>query len=195
MNQTEGLAYKFPDHNRQKEITRGFRQKSGAGFDNVVGAIDGLVICTLKPGLSMCRSLNCGQTNFRCHRKDKYGFNMQAICDDKLRFVWVDIRWPAATSDFMAWTTSSLCILLEDNTVAKKIIEGFTIIGDNAYVKKMYMAVPLKGVRSGYEDACNFYLSQLRITIENDQIIQNVLDLAINQLEKMKRKPKKKSFF
>jgi bilin biosynthesis protein len=27
---------------------------------------------------------------------------------------------------------------------------------------------------------------KLRITIENDQIIQNVLDLAINQLEKMK---------
>ena len=30
----------------------------------------------------------------------------------------------------------------------------------------MYIAIPLKGVRSGYEDAYNFYLSQLRITIE-----------------------------
>ena len=28
------------------------------------------------------------------------------------------------------------------------------------------MATPLKGMRSGYEDAYNFYLSQLRITIE-----------------------------
>ena len=55
---------------------------------------------------------------------------------------------------------------LEDNAVTKKIIDGFTIIGDNAYVKKAFMATPLKGIRGGYEDAYNFYLSQLRITIE-----------------------------
>ena len=47
INQTEGLAYKFPDHDHQKEIARGFRRKSGAGCDNVIGAIDGLVICTI----------------------------------------------------------------------------------------------------------------------------------------------------
>ena len=66
----------------------------------------------------------------------------------------------------MAWVTSSLCKMLEENDITKKILEGFTIIGDNAYVKTMYMATPLKGVRSGYEDGYNFYLSQLRITIE-----------------------------
>ena len=59
-----------------------------------------------------------------------------------------------------------LCYLLENNAVTKLIIDGYTFVGDNAYVKKMYMATPLKGMRSGYEDGYNFYLSQLRITIE-----------------------------
>ena len=66
----------------------------------------------------------------------------------------------------MAWVTCSLCRALEDNHLTKEILEGFTFVGDNTYVKKMFMAVPLKGVRGGYEDGYNVYLSQLRITIE-----------------------------
>ena len=80
--------------------------------------------------------------------------------------MWVEIKWPAATSDYMAWVTSCLHKLLVENSVSKKIIDGFTFVGDNAYVKKHFMATPLKGVRGGYEDVYNFYLSQLRITIE-----------------------------
>jgi len=166
INTTEGLAYHFPDHNRQREIAEGFRKKSGAGFDKIVGAIDGLIICTLMPPIQICREINCGQANFRCHRKDKYGLNLQAICDHTLRFTWVEMKWPAATSDYMAWITSSLCMMLEDNEHTKKILDGFTLIGDCAYVKKLFMAIPLKGIRGGFEDAYNFYLSQLRITIE-----------------------------
>ena len=91
---------------------------------------------------------------------------MQAICDDKLRFVWVDINWPGCSSDFIAWCTSALCQKLENNPVTKTIIDGMTLVGDNAYVKTRHMAVPMKGVTDGYDDAYNFYLSQLRITIE-----------------------------
>ena len=43
INQTEGLAYKFPNHDRQKEIAQGFRSKSGPGFDNITGAINSQV--------------------------------------------------------------------------------------------------------------------------------------------------------
>jgi hypothetical protein len=31
-----------------------------------------------------------------------------------------------------------------------------TFVGDNAYIKKKYMAVPLKGQQMGYKDAYNF---------------------------------------
>ncbi|KAL3767702.1 hypothetical protein ACHAW5_007466 [Stephanodiscus triporus] len=77
---------------------------------------------------------------------------------------WIEMKWPAATSDYMAWITSSLVLKLENDI--DMIIEGGTIVGGCAYVKKLYMATPLKGFLGGYEDAYNFYLSQLRIMIE-----------------------------
>ena len=91
---------------------------------------------------------------------------MQAICDHKLRLIWADIRWPGASSDYMAWTTSKLCFDLENNETSNLLLKGMTLVGDNAYVKKLYMAIPLKGMQNGYNDAYNFYMSQLRITIE-----------------------------
>lgn len=106
------------------------------------------------------------QTNFRCHRKDKYGLNLQAICDHNLKFIWAEMKWPAATSDYMAWVTTSLNLSLENNIDTNIILDGYTLVGDCAYVKSTFMATPLKGRRSGHEDAYNFYLSQLRITIE-----------------------------
>ena len=161
INTSDGLVYHFPNHDKQKEIADGFLAKSGAGFSNVIGAIDGLVICILKPCLVICGEIECGQTNFRCHRKDKYGLNLQAICDHKLRIFWAEIKWPAATSDYMAWFTSSLYRALEDNAATKKIVDGFTIIGDNAYVKKAFMATLTEGYPWWIRGCIYFYLSQL----------------------------------
>jgi hypothetical protein len=78
--------------------------------------------------------MNCGQANFRCHLKDKYGLNLRAICDHNLKFWWVEMKWPVATSNYMARVTSSLNIELENNV--GKLIEGGTLVGNCAYVKK-----------------------------------------------------------
>lgn len=166
VNKTQGMSFSFPDAEGQRKIANGFLRKSGAKFDKVVGAIDGLLIWMTKPSFAFCRKVNVGEANWRCHRKDKFGFNMQAICDHNLKFTWINMDWPGATSDYMAWVTSDLCRAMEHNDVTKIILPGYTLVGDNAYVKKRYMSVPLKGKQSGYNDAYNFYLSQLRITIE-----------------------------
>ena len=101
-----------------------------------------------------------------CSRKDKYGLNMQAMCDHHLRFTWIDIRWPGISSDYMAWVTSKLCDTLEKNPLSI-LLDGITIIGDAAYVKSHYMATPFKST-AGDESKCayNFYHSQLRVSIE-----------------------------
>ena len=158
----------FPDYNEQQGIANGFRKKSGADFGTVIGAIDGILIWILKPLFSECKLANCGEASFNCSRKDKYGLNMQAICDDELRFIFIDMCWPGSTADYMAWVTSCLCLDIELSltSVLPKIKKGLTLIGDNAYVKTEYMAVPIKGVKTEVEDAYNFYQSQLRITIE-----------------------------
>ena len=166
VNDTQEFRYTFPDHAKQKEKAQAFSQKCKAGFNMVIGAIDGLLIWTLMPPLSVCRFLNVGQANFRCHRKDKFGFNMQAICDHNLKFYWVNVKWPGATSDYMAWVTSRLCNLLENNTTMKLLVAGITLVGDNAYVKRKYMAIPLRGNQTGWKVGYNFSVSQICITIE-----------------------------
>jgi hypothetical protein len=97
---------------------------------------------------------------FDATEKNKNGLNFQGICDHKSRFFWVKMKWPAATNDYMAWVTSGLHHALENNEVTRKILEGFTIIGDNAYVKRNFMATPLRGVHGGYQDAHNYYLTE-----------------------------------
>ena len=72
------------------------------------------------------------------------------------RFRWIDINWPGATSDYMAWVTSEFCNSLEEE-LGTIFAKGMTLSGDNAYVKRLYMAIPLRGTRGGYEDAYNFY--------------------------------------
>jgi hypothetical protein len=81
------LAINFTTLNEQLTISRGFKAMSSAGFDKVIGAIDGILIWTHKPSKKECVETICGEKSFLCHRKDKLGMNMQAICDDKLRFL------------------------------------------------------------------------------------------------------------
>lgn len=167
INKCTELAFQFPTHDEQKKIAKGFQNRSFAGFDCVVGAIDGILIWTKKPSLNECRQMKCGESQFKCTRKDKFGLNMQAICDHDLKFLWVDLNWPGVASDFMAWCTSSLCQDLENNTESNILLPGMTLVGDSAYVKASHMAVPVKGGElDGFSDAYNFYQSQLRITIE-----------------------------
>jgi hypothetical protein len=126
INVTAKLKYQVPDHEQQREIAAGFCAQSEAGFDSVVGAIDGLVVCTIMLTLSECKHMNCGQANFRCHQKDKYGLNLQAICEHNLKFWGVEMKWSAATSNYMAWVTLSLNIELENN-VGKFIREVLSL--------------------------------------------------------------------
>ena len=168
VNKCTQLDIIFPDYEGQQGIANGFRKRSGADFGTVIGAIDGILIWILKPLFSECLLANCGEASFNCSRKDKYGLNMQAICDDELRFIFIDMCWPGSTADYIAWVTSCLCLDIELSlsSVLPKIKRGLTLIGDNAYVKTEYMAVPIKGAKTEVEDSYNFYQSQLQITIE-----------------------------
>ena len=156
----------FPSHEEQREIAEAFERMSGAGFDNVIGAVDGMLVWTIKPPKKVCDAMDIGQMAYHCYRKDKYGVILLAICDDKTRFRWIDIRCPGRSSDYLAWLMSTLPDQL-DNEEKEIVLEGMTIVGDNAFVENNYMAIPFPGNAIDEEqDAYNFYMSQLRITIE-----------------------------
>lgn len=125
-----------------------------------------MLIWTVQPTAAQCEVLRVGERQFHCYRKDKFGFVLMAGCDHKCRFRWADIRHPGLTSDYLAFATSDLGLKLEhDNNDIMK--PGYTMVGDNAWVPRLWMVTPIPGhCVSGTDDAYNFYHSQVRITIE-----------------------------
>ena len=171
INETPTLSFnnhqaEFPSHAEQEEIARGFKARSTAEFDKVCLAVDGMLIWTEQPSRADCEELQIGERQFHCWRKDKFGMVLMAGCDSMCRFRWADIRHPGKASDYLAFATSDLGIKLEkdNNGIIKP---GYTMIGDNAWVPRPWMATPIPGNEiTATDDAYNFYHSQLRITIE-----------------------------
>ena len=112
---------------------------SSIGISCCVGAIEGILIWIHKPSDSDCDMLGFGQTKFFCGRKKKFGLNMQAVCDAKRQFLWVDIRYPGTTSDFFAFDQSSLKDKLEQPGF---LHSGLCLFGDAAYANSPYMCSP-----------------------------------------------------
>ena len=171
VNKDKSLSFnendaEFPTHDEQREIAKGFLAKSGAEFDKIVLAIDGMLVWTIQPTVAECEYLKIGARMFHCYRKDKYGYLLMAGCDHETKFRWKDIKHPAACSDYLAWMSSSVGRKLEYDD-SDLILPGHSIAGDNAFVENMTMSTPIPSTNiSEIEDAYNFYLSQLRITIE-----------------------------
>jgi DDE superfamily endonuclease len=105
--------------------------------------VEGLLIWIQKPNQTTVQETKVGQTNYFCGRKNKYGLNLQGTCNHKRRFIDIDIRHPAATSDYLAFETSALNKKLEQDGF---LYNKLAIYGDCAYVNSPYMATPIKGV-------------------------------------------------
>jgi hypothetical protein len=104
-----------------------------------------------------------GRTKFFCRCKMKYGLNMMSVCDSQRRFMWVECRFPGASSDYYAFDDSDLKQKIE---VPCFLRPGLYMFGDNAYINTSYMCTPWRNVSSGPKDVFNFFHSQLRINIE-----------------------------
>jgi DDE superfamily endonuclease len=106
----------------------------------------------------------CGAKKFYCGRKHKFGLNLMGTVDYQGRFLDVQIKHPASTSDFLAFATSDLKAKIEQPGF---LAPNLVIFGDNAYTNSSYMVTPFKGSKVGTsQDNFNFYHSQLRIQVE-----------------------------
>jgi hypothetical protein len=101
-------------------------------------------------------------SKFFCGQKHKFGLNCQAVADCQGRFLDMSIRYPASTSDCLAFESSKLYNDLKDGLLA----QGLCLFGNNAYLNSPFLATPYPNVSGGYKDAYNFFHSQLRIRVE-----------------------------
>ena len=122
-----------------------------------IGAVDGLFIRTVAPSKS--ETLNVKR--FYSGHKQGYGMNLQAVSDSRLRFIGASMTTPGSTNDLMAWNCSTV---KHDVSV---LPDPFHIVGDCAYINSKKLLTPFIGSNlPQHKDAFNFFLSQLRITVE-----------------------------
>lgn len=132
-----------------------FRQKSS---DDVIkfctGVIDGLCI-----SISPRKVRN--QTQYFSGGKQKFCVNMQGVCDSNGLFIAVTCKHVGSTNDSAAFETSNLKQLCSQQKFP------YHWMGDNAYSISPTMLVPFICTFVGFQyESFNFYLSQLRVTIE-----------------------------
>ena len=168
VNNTPSLDISFPvDHDEQLRLAAEFESISAGGIKGCCGCLDGLIIWTHQPQLKDCTAIGVGCKQFYCGRKNKYGLNMQGLCDRHLRFLDISILFGAATSDTLTFEVSSLKHKLKTPGF---LAPGLYIFGDNAYINSCHLATPFPNVRGALEhdskDSYNYYHSNLRIRIE-----------------------------
>ena len=171
------LHFEFPAcHNAQRKIAKEFQQCSMADFGCCVGCIDGMLVWIEQPRADSCEEACSGQKTFYCGRKNKFGLNLQAVCDSQCRFLDMSLTDPGKNADCISFESSDLYKRLETENI---MAPGLCLFGDNAYINTPYMATPYRNVSTKIgaataanteankqKDAYNFYHSQLRIWIE-----------------------------
>ncbi|KAE9353657.1 hypothetical protein PF008_g4904 [Phytophthora fragariae] len=127
-------------------------------FDGCVGCIDGVLVRIKTP---VKVETGCVRSCFSGHY-DTMGLNVQAVCDSKSRFIFFAVAAPGSSSDIRTLRQTFLFQFVDS------LPTGRYLIGDCAYVPTEHMLTPFGGSRKAISahDNYNFYLSQLRIKIE-----------------------------
>ena len=137
-----------------------FASKTSADiFRGCVGAIDGILIPIKCPTVMETNNSN---TFFSGHYK-RLGLNCQAVSDHRGKFLFFAVAAPGGCPD-----SSSYNGLTDLPTYVEDLPPGYYLVGDNAYVLTEHLLIPFSGSQreAPVNSAFNYYLSQLRIRIE-----------------------------
>ena len=160
INSVDELEIKFPTTFEECKV-------AAAGFENIsfqsaiancIGAIDGYLVAIDTPP-----QIDVGNVRsyFSGHYQ-KYGINIQAVCDHLCRFIFVAVTAPGSINDRDAIKETPLPYLLHN------LPQGFVVIADAAYEATEHLVSLFYGVHAldPENDNFNFYGSQCRIRVE-----------------------------
>lgn len=160
------LDFQLDNRTRRRAYAFGFQGRRNSPFGNVCGALDGIAVEQEQP---LASDVPCVADYYS--RKGFYALNTQAICDSDYKFRWMACTSPGATHDSTAFTSTTLGRTLSDpgsDLTRAMTRDGHCIAADEAYAASELLAVPWPGGGKGdrWKDSYNFYLSSLRIHIE-----------------------------
>jgi len=150
------LAIMLPTLEELPELAARFRSKSTfEAMKGCVGCIDGLLARIVQPSVENPRVHFSGH----CHC---CGLNVQAMCDERLRFRFFAVAGVGNAADSAAFDGLSI----KDWVLS--LPAGYFIVGDAAHLLDDRLLVPCTGRSRGDDanDVFNCCLSQLRIRIE-----------------------------
>jgi len=163
---TLDLDYQLENSTRRRSYASDFQGCRFFPFDNVCGALDGIAIDQEQP---LSTDVSCVADYYS--RKGFYALNTQAICDSDYKFRWMACTSPGSVHDSTAFSGTGLgpSLLYRGSALARSMTrDGHCIAADEAYAASELVAVPWPGGGPGdrWRDAYNFFLSSLRIHIE-----------------------------
>jgi DDE superfamily endonuclease len=142
-----------------QEAAAGSRSISrGEAFVTCVRAIDGYLLATKAPPKDIVNNVH---SYFSGHYQ-RYGVNVQAVCDHLSRFTYIAVAGPGVMNDSITIQEVDIGEMIE------KLPFGFCVIGDCAYNATEHL-IPLFSGADKLKpelDDFNFFGSQLRIRIE-----------------------------
>ena len=130
------------------------RRKSGNEHSKIWHGLNGCwcnVDMDITTILNECAQLDIGQRLFHCYGKHKFGMVLMAGCNHRWKFRCEDSRHPCIIYDYLTFTTSKLGCKLEQEE-SNILVQGNTLIGDNASVEAPWMATPITGNCVSYLD-------------------------------------------
>jgi hypothetical protein len=159
---SDDLKIRLPEGHEEWEVIRSkFHSKSEEGIvRGCVGAIDGFFQPTRCPTV---KETNGNVRTYFSGHCSHYGLNLQALCDSDLRFLFFGVMGPGSKSDQPAYELTGLAEIIEH------LPSGLFIAADAAYIVTEHILIPFIGSQrqARVKDAFNFFLSQLRIRVEN----------------------------
>jgi hypothetical protein len=94
VNNCPEFQISYPDSlEDQRQIAAEFQAASIPGITNCTGAIDGILIWTLKPSLVESEVAGVGQRKFLCGQKHKFSLNCQAVSDCRGHILDISIKY------------------------------------------------------------------------------------------------------
>jgi hypothetical protein len=153
------LEFKLPqteeEYRRLAEEINSVSTSDGIFF-GCLGPIDGWLCLTQKPNIER----DADHLNGHYQR---YGLNVQALCDANLRFLYFAVAGGGKLNDGRAIRR---CTKLQE--WLHNLPDSYFIVGDNAYALSNKLLVPFRGPSKNevYNSSYNYHLSQIRIRIE-----------------------------
>ncbi|KAK5644346.1 hypothetical protein RI129_005646 [Pyrocoelia pectoralis] len=132
---------KFPVTHAEKQIVKEDFYRI-ARFPHVIGAIDCTHVRINSPG-------GIEAERYR-NRKGYFSWNVQTICDAKLRVTDIVARWSGSSHDQTIFSNSRIKGVLQNNEFGTSII-----LGDSGYANTNYLITPLGQTNTPAENLFN----------------------------------------